>query len=205
MEISLTNIGRRFNRDWIFRGINYNFEQGKSYAILGRNGSGKSTLLQLISGSLSPSEGRITAKVKGKLVDDEDLFASLTIAAPYLELIEEFTLSEMIDFHFRFKSYQTGTDKSNLIDMLELNSSKNKALKYFSSGMKQRTKLGLAICTDTPVLLLDEPTSNLDTQAISWYQKLISDFGRNRLVVVCSNQEHEYQFCENHIQLSDYK
>ncbi|MFD2161604.1 ATP-binding cassette domain-containing protein [Paradesertivirga mongoliensis] len=205
MEISLKNIGRRFNRDWIFRGINYNFEQGKSYAILGRNGSGKSTLLQLISGSLSPSEGRITAKAKGKLVDDEDLFASLTIAAPYLELIEEFTLSEMIDFHFRFKSYQAGTDKSNLIDLLELNSSKNKALKYFSSGMKQRTKLGLAICTDTPVLLLDEPTSNLDTQAISWYQKLISDFGRNRLVVVCSNQEHEYQFCENHIQLSDYK
>lgn len=205
MEISLTNIGRRFNRDWIFRGINYNFEQGKSYAVLGRNGSGKSTLLQLIAGSLSPSEGRITVKAKDKLVDDEDLFASLTIAAPYLELIEEFTLSEMIDFHFRFKSYQTGTDKSSLIDLLELNSSKNKALKYFSSGMKQRTKLALAICADTPVLLLDEPTSNLDTQAISWYQKLISDFRRNRLVVVCSNQEHEYQFCENHIQLSDYK
>lgn len=205
MEISLTNIGRRFNRDWIFRGINYNFEQGKSYAVLGRNGSGKSTLLQLIAGSLSPSEGRITVKAKDKLVDDEDLFASLTIAAPYLELIEEFTLSEMIDFHFRFKSYQTGTDKSSLIDLLELNSSKNKALKYFSSGMKQRTKLALAICADTPILLLDEPTSNLDTQAISWYQKLISDFRRNRLVVVCSNQEHEYQFCENHIQLSDYK
>lgn len=205
MEISLSNIGRRFNRDWIFRGINYNFEQGKSYAVLGRNGSGKSTLLQLIAGSLSPSEGDIIVKAKGKPIDDEELFASLTIAAPYLELIEEFTLSEMIDFHFRFKSFQAGTDKSKLIDLLELSSSKNKALKYFSSGMKQRTKLALAICADTPVLLLDEPTSNLDAQAISWYQKLINEFGQNRLVVVCSNQEHEYQFCENHIQLSDYK
>lgn len=203
MEIELTNIGRRFNRDWIFRGVNYRFVTGNSYAILGRNGSGKSTLLQLLAGSLTPSEGKI--HINGKVDDDEDLYQSLSIAAPYLELIEEFTLSEMIDFHFRFKTYINQLDKNSLIELLELEKSKNKELKYFSSGMKQRTKLALAICSDTPVLLLDEPASNLDSQAISWYHNLITTYTENRLVVVCSNQEHEYNFCEHHLHLSDYK
>ena len=205
MEISLTNIGRRFNRDWIFRGINYSFSEGNSYAILGRNGSGKSTLLQIIAGSLTPSEGYIEFRAGGQPLDAEELFESLTIAAPYLELIEELTLSEMIDFHFKFKPYLNNIDKTGLLDLLDLQNSKNKALKYFSSGMKQRTKLALAICSDTPVLLLDEPASNLDSQAIAWYHDLITNFSANRIVIVCSNQEYEYDFCEHRINLSDYK
>ncbi|MGV3508765.1 MAG: ABC transporter ATP-binding protein [Sphingobacteriaceae bacterium] len=205
MKITLTNIGRRFNRDWIFRGVSYTFQQGHSYAILGRNGSGKSTLLQLIAGSLTPSEGTIEVYLDNKLLDPEELYQSLTLAASYLELIEEFTLSEMIDFHFMFKEYLGGLNKEKLLDLLDLKSSKNKAIKYFSSGMKQRTKLALAICSNTPLLLLDEPASNLDAQAISWYQDLIKMYAINRLVIVCSNQEYEYSFCENQIQLSDYK
>ncbi|MBC8053646.1 MAG: ABC transporter ATP-binding protein [Sphingobacteriaceae bacterium] len=205
MEISLENIGRRFNRDWIFRGINYTFRAGKSYAILGRNGSGKSTLLQLIAGSLSPSEGKIEVRFKEKLYDADDVYQLISLAAPYLELIEEFTLAEMIDFHFKFKSYQNGLNKASLIDLLELGPSKNKALKYFSSGMKQRTKLALAICSETPIVLLDEPASNLDSQAITWYQDLIKEYTVNRTVIICSNQENEYYFCENHLQLSDFK
>lgn len=204
MEIELRNIGRRFNREWIFRGINYRFATDSSYAILGRNGSGKSTLLQLLAGNLTPSEGEIILNHNGP-VRDEELYQSLTIAAPYLELIEEFTLSEMIDFHFRFKPYINGLDKKNLIELLELEKSKNKEIKYFSSGMKQRTKLALAICSDTELLLLDEPASNLDTEAVAWYHHLIETYTKNRLTIVCSNQEYEYNFCRHHILMADYK
>ena len=205
MEILLNDIGRRFNRDWIFRNLSYSFKKGSSYAILGRNGSGKSTLLQIIAGSLSQSEGSIEILVDGKSIESEELYQSLTIAAPYLELIEEFTLSEMIDFHFGFKKYIPGLDKEKLLELLDLKASKNKAIKYFSSGMKQRTKLALAICSDTDLLLLDEPASNLDTQAITWFQDLIKDYTENRIVIVCSNQEHEYFFCQNQLQMADYK
>lgn len=205
MEIILKNIGRRFNRDWIFRGIDYTFAAGNSYAILGRNGSGKSTLLQLIAGSLSPSEGTIEVRLNDAACDPDGVYKLLSIAAPYFELIEEFTLSEMMDFHFQFKPYLNGLNKESIIDLLDLKTSRNKALKYFSSGMKQRTKLALAICSDTPLLLLDEPASNLDSQAISWYQQLIKEYQLNRIVIVGSNQEHEYEFCQHHIQLGDYK
>lgn len=205
MKITLEHIGRRYNREWIFRDLNTSFLQGSSYAVLGRNGSGKSTLLQLIAGSLTPSEGTVSYYDAGKPVDGNNIFNHISIAAPYLELIEEFTLSELIDFHFSFKTYRKELDAKAVIELLGFERSKNKPLKYFSSGMKQRSKLALAFCADTPVLLLDEPTSNLDAEGVSWYLNLISGFAQDRLVIVCSNQEHEYSFCGSHIHIADYK
>ena len=205
MEIVLENLGRRFNRDWIFRNISYTFSSPQTYAILGINGSGKSTLLQILNGSLSPSEGKLCFFYRQKLVEIEQVYQHVSLAAPYLELIEEFTLSEIIDFHFQFKNYQSGTDRNKIIELLQMESSKNKLLRYFSSGMKQRVKLALAFCTDTPLLMLDEPTANLDAQGINWYLQLVEQYSANRLTIICSNQEHEYQFCQNRLHISDYK
>jgi ABC-type multidrug transport system ATPase subunit len=205
MKISLQNIGRRFNRDWIFRGIDFTFTTGKIYAVLGPNGSGKSTLLQVLNGSLSPSAGEINYFYEDKLVEIDNVYQHLSLAAPYLELIEEFTLSEMIDFHFKFKPYKTGINKNEVIELLAMPDSKNKLIKYFSSGMKQRLKLALAFCADTPMLMLDEPTSNLDTQGVDWYLSLVQKFAQNRLTIICSNQEHEYSFCDDRLNIVDYK
>lgn len=203
-KISLDNIGRRFNREWIFKAVSYTFEQNQSYAILGPNGSGKSTLLQVLSGSLTPSEGNLAYVSEGSTLPVENVYKYLVIAAPYLELIEEFTLHEIIDFHFKFKGYRDDLNSKSVIDLLALNAW-NKPLKYFSSGMKQRVKLALAFCSNTPVLLLDEPTANLDQQGIDWYLSLIDHFSKNRLVIICSNQLHEYQFCKHQLSVLDYK
>lgn len=205
MKITLSNIGRRFNREWIFRNIDYTFNIGETYAILGPNGSGKSTLLQVLNGSLSPSIGSIEYTMNDKLVAADELYKQLSIAAPYLELIEELTLNEMTDFHFKFKSYLPGMDKEAIADLLKLEGAKNKMIKYFSSGMKQRLKLALAFCSDTPLLMLDEPTSNLDAQGVDWYLNLVEQFALNRLAVICSNQEHEYSFCKHYLNITDYK
>ena len=203
--ITLDNIGRRFNRDWIFKGVNYMFNIGESYAVLGPNGSGKSTLLQVLNGSLSPSAGKLNYQYNGSEMDIETVFSQLSLAAPYLELIEEFSLNEMIDFHFKFKKYRQGMDKQGVIDLLNLPGSKDKPIRYFSSGMKQRLKLALAFCADTAMLMLDEPTSNLDTQGVDWYQGLVQQFAFNRLTIVCSNQQHEYDFCTHRLDITGYK
>jgi ABC-type multidrug transport system ATPase subunit len=205
MKISLEHIGRRFNREWIFRDINYEFESGSSYAILGANGAGKSTLLQVISGSLSSSEGKISYSKSETVIDQEKVFIYLSMAAPYLELIEEFTLTELIDFHFRFKKYRKGFNREGVIELLGLKNSEFKAIKYFSSGMKQRVKLALAFCSDTAILLLDEPASNLDQQGLDWYLSLASTLSSDRLLIICSNQEQEYSFCNHKLNIADYK
>lgn len=204
MEITLDNVGRRFNQEWIFRNLNYQFKSSGKYAILGPNGSGKSTLLSVLLGSLSLSEGKIGYKEASDIPPD-NVYHRMSMAAPYLDLIEEFTLQETIDFHFQFKKTHPSIDKSGILALLGLGKAQDKALKYFSSGMKQRTKLALACCADTPVLMLDEPTSNLDSQGVDWYQELIATFTADRLVVIGSNQEHEYSFCHDFIQITDYK
>ncbi len=205
MKINLEHIGRRFNREWIFSDVNYVFETGTSYAILGANGAGKSTFLQLVSGSLSSSEGVISYSKEGVLLNPELVFERLSMAAPYLELIEEFTLNELIDFHFQFKKYRSGLDRLQLIELMGLKRSEFKAIKHFSSGMKQRVKLALAFCSDTEMILLDEPASNLDQQGLEWYLSLVKEFSADRMLIICSNQIQEYSFCKNQLNIADYK
>lgn len=200
--VRLENIGRRFNTEWIFRGLEFDFISGTRYAVLGPNGSGKSTLLKVISGSLTPSEGQLHYQWKGSRLPVEQLYRQLSLAAPYLELIEEFTLREVIRFHFHNKTYLAGFDENRLIDLIGLEKSLDKPLRFFSSGMKQRVKLALACCADSSLVLLDEPTSNLDVKAIQWYHRLLEEtINQQRVLVVFSNQPEEYKTCEKFLTL----
>jgi ABC-type multidrug transport system ATPase subunit len=206
MNITFEKAGKRYNREWIFRQLDYQFGAGKAYVILGSNGSGKSTLLQSISGYYTLSEGNARFDLDGVEVAVEKVFRHISIATPYLELYEDFTLREAIEFHLRFKTIAGDLNPKEIIARLELEKTKDKAIKHFSSGMKQRVRLGLAILSETPVLLLDEPTSNLDRNGIKWYQELIAQYTKDRLVVVCSNQqEHEYEFCTEELNVEDFK
>jgi ABC-type multidrug transport system ATPase subunit len=206
MNIRLNNIGKRYNFEWIFRKVDYEFKGVYNYVILGSNGSGKSTLMQVIAGSLLYSEGNIDLEVSEKKVEGEDFYKHLSIAAPYLELYDEFTLAESIEFQSKFKPFQKGLTTKQIIELTELEKSKDKQLKYYSSGMKQRVRLALAILSDVPLLLLDEPSSNLDKKAIDWYQKLVEEYAKEKLIIVASNQlDYEYSFCDRQLNIEDFK
>lgn len=205
MHIQLAQIGKKFNREWVFKNINLDIPFGTRIAILGSNGSGKSTLLQIISGILSPSDGSIVFQHQAKNISVEQAFLYISIASPYLELIEEMTLLEMINFHFSFKNRYQNKTNEELLALLGLTTSINKEIRHFSSGMKQRTKLLLAILSDVPCVLLDEPCSNLDKQGIAWYQSLLNNYLGDRTLIVCSNQEYEYEICDKSISILDYK
>lgn len=206
-SISLNNLGKKFNKEWIFRNLNYEIVAGQKLVILGGNGSGKSTLLQVISGFISPNEGSIgfthnnTEKVEADKIKDLVSFAS-----PYLQLVEDFTLTEMIEHAQIFKPYLSSIATKEVVSLIGLKAAENKFIKQFSSGMKQRLKLGLAILADTSVLLLDEPISNLDKNAIDWYKELIAHYTKERTVIVCSNAiTEEYFFCDTELNVMDYK
>jgi len=202
IKIVFENAGKKFGSDWVLKDFNYTFNFSDHVAILGPNGSGKSTLLQMIAGYVQPSAGKISFYADDVLIEEENIFRYVSLAAPYLELIEEYSLEEMVKFHFGFKGVVSGMSIQDVIERSELSSSANKQVKNFSSGMKQRLKLTLAILSDTQLLLLDEPLSNLDEQGDSWYEKMIKDFCSERTVVVCSNMnKKEYEFCEGKIVL----
>jgi len=206
MNIILDNIGKKFNTEWIFRNLSRTFEQGKSYAILGKNGSGKSTLLQVIAGNLHATLGTIKYLDEKQEISQTRIFRFLSIVAPYQELIEEFTLTEMFKFHFSFKQLMPGYSLLNVREILGFKNIDHKPLKLFSSGMKQRVKIILAMLSNTPILLLDEPANNLDQPGIEWYLELVNKFSRDRIVIVCSNlQQQETSFCSGKLFMEDYK
>jgi len=207
--ISLDAAGKKFNREWIFRNLSFQFEPGKSYAITGPNGTGKSTLLQCIAGAIHLSEGSLSyhsvSKEATTQLAEEDFFKQIAISAPYLELIEEMTAVEFLSFHQHFKPFLSGISISQILQAVSLDKAINKQIRYFSSGMKQRLKLAQAFYTDVPVILLDEPCANLDRDGYEMYKNLCTGPGENRLTLVGSNDAQEIVFCSAHIHLPDYQ
>jgi ABC-type multidrug transport system ATPase subunit len=206
MQIIIDNLGKKFGSEWIFRDLSYEVAEGEKLVILGGNGSGKSTLLQVVSGFVTPSEGQARYKLAGKDIHPDRLKDHVAFASPYLQLIDDFTLEEMVEHVAVFKPFIKKFSGAEIIDLMELGQAKNKFIRQFSSGMRQRLKLGLAILSDTPLLLLDEPVSNLDHNAIDWYKKMIASYTSQRTVIVCSNNiDAEYYFCTKHLNVADFK
>ncbi|MFN5251022.1 MAG: ATP-binding cassette domain-containing protein [Bacteroidota bacterium] len=203
MKIDLTGCGKSYNRRWLFRDLTCSFQNTESWALLGPNGSGKSTLSLLLCGQVWPTEGSITWKLQDKAIAPEQLFAHIALASPALELPEEFTFRELLDLQGRIKPFLV-TDVADVAKSLCDFDDKilDKPVYAYSSGMKQRVKLVLAALCDTPLLILDEPLTNLDTAGFRTYERIIEQYTQHRLVIVASNREDEYGFCNNRLRIT---
>lgn len=190
--IEVKNLSKRYNREWVFKDLTYTFQSGKTYAITGPNGSGKSTLLQVLWGQLLQTAGTITYGLNGANIPTEEIYTQLSIATPYLDLIDEFTLEEQLHFHFRMRAIRPGFTMEGILEKFYLADAKDKNISNFSSGMKQRLKLGLAFYTQSRVLFLDEPGTNLDDRAFQWYQTNLAEVPNDRLILIATNQKNEY-------------
>jgi len=205
MQIILSNLGKKYNREWIFKGIDKSVETGKPIAITGPNGSGKSTLMLIISGWTIPSTGNISYINSDSLIPEDKIFREIDFVAPYTELIEELTLEEFLAFHFNFKTLQSGLTIEDVIQRANLNRERKKYIRNFSSGMKQRLKLALGFYSSCPVLLLDEPTTNLDNLNKKWYAEIIKNNYGSKIIIIASNNPEEYNFASDFIEMADFK
>lgn len=197
-------LGKRYNTEWIFRNFDYTFTAGNFYAITGPNGSGKSTLMQVLWGQLPPSAGAVEFTVNEKSIPVEEIFREVSLATPYMDLIDELTLRELITFHFRLREPCKNLTVAEIIELLELGHARDKHIGNFSSGMRQRVKLGLALLTKASFVFLDEPFTNLDQKAIEWYKNLLS-LVPHSIVFIASNDSREYENATQVINMSDFK
>ncbi len=191
IEVEISKCSKKFRGKWVFSQQDHVFKPGRTYAITGKNGSGKSTMLKIIAGFISPSTGSITWSFNGMKLERESVYKYVTMAAPYMELIEEFSLSELIHFQGNFKNYKNHLSETDIIKLSGLAEIRDKPIRFFSSGMKQRAGLTLAILSTSPLLLLDEPCANLDHDARSWYQTMLNNYKNDRTVIIASNHNLE--------------
>lgn len=199
MKIIATGIHKKFRQEWVFKALNYTFESGKSYAIIGQNGAGKSTLLKTLAQYSLPNKGKV--EFEGIT---EDINKQISFAAPYSELIEEFTLPELLNFLVHINFLEAHWDFSTFTSFIELQPSETKYIKNFSSGMRQKVKLGIALAANRPILCLDEPTSNLDETAKNWFYRALES-QRHKLILIASNEQAEINLCTDQLSIADYK
>lgn len=189
--IQLLNAGKRFQLDWIFKGLNYEFKQQERYAIVGKNGSGKSTLINILSGYSSLTTGDCIWLNHNK----SNIYKNIAICAPYLNVFEQLTAYEFLTFHFQLKNKIKNIEIEQILYDVELDNTRNKKISQFSNGMKQRIKLAQAFFTNSQILLLDEPCTNLDKQGIFLYENLIQNYTNQRLLIIASNDPKETNYC----------
>lgn len=201
MRISISNLSKRYLYDWIIRDMNYTFESGSITGINGINGSGKSTMVKILSGFLTPSEGKVTYELEGKSINRSDVYQYVSMAAPYTDIINEYDAEEMFRFHTKFKKMRVDLSVKDFLELVKLKGTKDKQIQFYSSGMKQRLQLALAVLTDSKVLLLDEPTSYLDQENKEWFYKLLSEHTADRTMIISSNDMEDFHLCSHVIML----
>lgn len=206
ITINVSNAGKKFGREWIFRKVDLEIKPAEKVVIMGLNGSGKSTLLQAMTGYLTLNEGAVSYTDNQQKMEDEQLYKFISLASPYLELVEDFTLQEQINHAHIYKPFLNNLSIAQAVELSGLVAHKDKFIKQFSSGMRQRLKLTLAILADAPILFLDEPTTNLDATVIDWYKNMIATYAMHKTIIVCSNSiKDEYGFCEKVITMENFK
>jgi ABC-type multidrug transport system ATPase subunit len=206
MQIQLDHVAKRFGTEYILKEVSLVLTAGDHYILLGPNGSGKSTLMKILSGFLSPSKGRIRfTQADGQTILPTEIWNKVAYAAPYIELVEEMTMRELIHFQESTRGFENGMHTEHVIALTELAHAADRQIRFFSSGMKQRLKIALALTTKADIILLDEPTTNLDQDATKWYMHNAKLHAANRLLVVASNDPTDLDIATHRIQIQDFK
>ena len=198
----MSNCGKNYHRTWLFRGLDKTIDisKGNSYAVLGPNGAGKSTFTLLLTGQVAPTEGTIHWEMDGKIVSPNNWHQYYALSSPAMELPEEFTLEEWYHYHQKLKPFRENFTFAELVDRCNFPKKvASKSIMHFSSGMKQRIKLILSFLSDQPLVILDEPLTNLDNAGLDLYQSLINETIQEKCFIVASNRLDEYEFCNEKI------
>jgi ABC-type multidrug transport system ATPase subunit len=204
MDVVLDKISKKFGRQVVISDLSHSIEDGGTYAVLGGNGSGKSTLLQLILGSLTPSSGKISYAKDGMAIRREDAAFRISLASPYLELIEELTGQEFLDFYAGFRPFRNEYQSPEILSKAMLADASDKQIRHYSSGMRQRLRLAVSLFSKADLILLDEPLSNLDPKGVEWYRNLVQNERQGRTLIIGSNfDEREMDFCSYHIRVGE--
>jgi ABC-type multidrug transport system ATPase subunit len=196
-------LGHRFQNIFLFRNLNFLLKDGVVTFVTGHNGSGKSTLLKIVTGAMQPIEGSVQFFDGTSHLENDVVWKFIGFVSPYQELPEDLTLNELIDFQKQMDDQPTAVDYyEELIQLFRMEKERDKQVRFFSTGMKQKAKFILNLSHSRPIWILDEPTSNLDPASVEYFWKFIQANKADRLILVASNDPAEFHFADETIVLS---
>lgn len=206
VELRVKDLKKTFNNRLVFNKLNFELNSGDKLVVTGRNGSGKSTLIKILAGVLTESGGKIEYLIDDKKIDRENFYQIVGLVSPYLVVYEEFTAFENLSLFSKIRGLKTSDEEINeILNRVGLFERRNDLVRTYSSGMKQRIKYASAILHNPLVLLLDEPTSNLDIEGKNFVDELVFNFRKDGIVIVATNETQDFKYGEKIINLDEYK
>lgn len=193
MNLKAKNLKKVFNRRVVFRELSFEVGSGQVLTVTGPNGSGKSTVSKIICGVLTQTSGEIVLSNGDGKIGREKVYRHVGLVSPYLELYGEFTALENLKIEIRARNLpKSGEERAlEILERVGLFNRRNDELKGFSSGMKQRLKYASALIHEPDVLVLDEPTANLDVAGIDMVLSVIEQYRKDKIVVLATNDTEE--------------
>lgn len=205
-SVEAYGLNKSFGRRLIFNDLQFNFNEVGVYGISGPNGSGKSTLVKIIAGIIGASKGKIIHKLNDKEIAEEHLHDHIGFVSPYLVLYEEFSTYENLKLFAEIRGVTFNKERVDyLLNKFLLFKRKDDLLKTYSSGMKQRVKFIFALMHTPQLLILDEPTSNLDDEGKNSVYELVKEEGQKNIVLIASNEKYDLELCSDIVYLEKYK
>ncbi|MDA9774672.1 ABC transporter ATP-binding protein [Saprospiraceae bacterium] len=205
MNIEFQSVSKRFAYEWIFRDVNYAIPSGSRLGIIGPNGSGKSTFLRVLLGTIDPSKGKVLYQAGDKVINANEVFQNFSFTAPYMGIPDNLTIEEAVKFHFKFRNVRDDINPNDIPEIALLANNKKKLIRQYSSGMRQRFKLILAMATDSKILVFDEPTTNLDEEGKTWFQSNLKKYLGARTLIIATNEKDDLALVSEKLNIIDYK
>lgn len=205
--LTAENLGQYYGRLLLFRHLSFTLDETQTMAVTGANGAGKSTLLQILAGVLTPKAGQVHLDIDGEDVARRSHSRRVGLVAPYLGLYDTFTARENLRFLAQVRSLPDGNRRvERMLDLVGLAKRADDRVATFSSGMRQRVKYGAALLADPAVLLLDEPSANLDSAGRQMVASIIErQRNRDGLVIVATNRADEADRHDRTVRIEDYR
>ena len=201
--ITISGLCHEYESCEVFRAIDFDY-CGNCLAITGRNGSGKSTLLRIIAGLLTPTSGEVHVNIDGIRIERSGLRNIVGLAAPDVRLYSELSVRENLGFLLRARGYgRNERVVDSTLDIVELSERGDDLISELSSGFRQRANLAAALICRPQLLLLDEPSSNLDNEGISVVNKILEMQRAEGMVVLATNDENEARLCSERLHLGE--
>ncbi len=201
ISLEISKLKKEFDRRPVFKDLNFSLTNSDSLAITGRNGSGKSTLIKVLANVYAQTAGNITFSIDEKTVERQNVYQHIGFVSPYLNLYDEFTGYENLHFVTRLRNLDISLIDETL-KRVGLYDRRHDLVKIYSSGMKQRLKLAFAIIHNPLILMLDEPTSNLDAEGVKTVDSIAEEYKHERILIIATNDEHERNLCRKEINLN---
>jgi len=207
VSLSVESLSKLFNRRTIFEGVSFSLKQGESLAVTGKNGSGKSTLAKIVCGLISSNAGSIRCAVAGREIRQEDMFQHIGFVAPYLNLYEEFSGIENLRLIGKIRNLPDTMEAEgeDLLREFGIFERRLDDVRTYSSGMKQRLKYAAALLHHPEILILDEPTANLDIEGIAVVRRIMRVQTLEGILLIATNEKEDLEYAATVLDLDARK